>query len=456
VAIEKSEGYTNTEKLLSCLCNETFLNLWSYANPYYKDGKIIKEFCDIIAIFENHLFIFFDREKKLELESEDKDYVKWNRWYRDVIERQINTCNGAERYISNGGILFLDNKAKIEIPIKYDLSEIKIHRFIIAHGAEEACKQFSQNNINGSLAITYDSIDKSFYSFPFFVRLDKSNPIHIFDSYNLNIVLKELDTFSDFVSYIIEKENAIKKFQTLTYCGEEDLLAHYFYNYDENSKQHYIGHKDHMNCDFLYIEEGFWKDFIKKEAYFNTKQNNKISYFWDDIINDMSKYIFNENSQERANNFSGKSAIYEMAKEPRFVRRFFSQKMIEAIENFQDLKGMRHFVSFQSYYSKTMYIYLQLKENENFSESDNRKCRIKMLEILCAVTKNKFLYLEKIIGIATEPLKYVSLCSKDFLLLECSTWTEEQKEFYDKENERLGLNFYSNANINQVNVKEFE
>src|SRR4030088_248032 len=39
MAIEKSSGQTRTEQYLSHLCDRTFLNLWSYANPYKADGK---------------------------------------------------------------------------------------------------------------------------------------------------------------------------------------------------------------------------------------------------------------------------------------------------------------------------------------------------------------------------------------------------------------------------------
>jgi hypothetical protein len=54
MAIQKSSGQTQTERYLS-------LGLWSYANPFKADGK---ELCDLIAVFENHVFLFFDRESR--------------------------------------------------------------------------------------------------------------------------------------------------------------------------------------------------------------------------------------------------------------------------------------------------------------------------------------------------------------------------------------------------------
>ena len=51
--IDKPGGGTPTERLLSTLCEKTFLKLWSGPNPRKDDGK---ELCDLIAIFDNHVF----------------------------------------------------------------------------------------------------------------------------------------------------------------------------------------------------------------------------------------------------------------------------------------------------------------------------------------------------------------------------------------------------------------
>lgn len=59
--ITKPEGNTRTERLLATLCEKTFLKLWSWPTPRKEDGK---ELCDLIAIFDDHVFIFFDRESR--------------------------------------------------------------------------------------------------------------------------------------------------------------------------------------------------------------------------------------------------------------------------------------------------------------------------------------------------------------------------------------------------------
>ncbi|MES2784256.1 MAG: hypothetical protein V4684_02250 [Pseudomonadota bacterium] len=43
--------------------------------------------------------------------------------------------------------------------------------------------------------------------------IDRQNPIHVFDSHNLPIVLRELGTVSDFAGYLDEKLRARARFQ---------------------------------------------------------------------------------------------------------------------------------------------------------------------------------------------------------------------------------------------------
>ena len=97
--ISKSQGQTRTERVLSDLCDRTFLKLWSYANPFKDDGK---ELCDLLAVFENHVFIFFDRESLKFFRSKKDQILIWERWKKEAIEKQIKTSIGAEKYIKNG------------------------------------------------------------------------------------------------------------------------------------------------------------------------------------------------------------------------------------------------------------------------------------------------------------------------------------------------------------------
>ncbi|MCX6554901.1 MAG: hypothetical protein NTZ12_07805, partial [Candidatus Aminicenantes bacterium] len=225
--ILKSKGITETEKILSSLCDRSFLKLWSYPNLFKEDRK---ELCDLLVVFESHVFIFFDRKSLLSDKIDKDPNVNWNRWKRKVIDSQIRTANGAEQYIKDNRKIFLDAGLTQPFPIPINSSSVKIHKIIIAHGAKEACLKNSDKNIYGSLAISYSSKQKQSPDFPFMIDVDKNNPVHIFDSHNFSIILSELDTIFDFTSYLNAKIEAIQKYDFLDCCGEEDLLANYFLN----------------------------------------------------------------------------------------------------------------------------------------------------------------------------------------------------------------------------------
>ncbi len=73
--IVKSEGVTPTERLLANLCEKSFLKLWSYPNPFKEDKD---ELCDLLVVFEDHLFIFFDRENLTFSKEDNAPLINWN------------------------------------------------------------------------------------------------------------------------------------------------------------------------------------------------------------------------------------------------------------------------------------------------------------------------------------------------------------------------------------------
>ena len=170
----------------------------------------------------------------------------------------------------------------------------------------------------GSLAISYGALKPDLrlpFCTPFLVALEKESPIHILDSNNLEILLTELDTFSDFVSFMNEKEKAIGKYDLLAYCGEEDLLAHYFFNYDESQKRYRIG-VDDPSFTALWIEEGEWKNFEEKGHAERRRIANKESYLWDDMLQRTYQNAL-DGTIGGVSPLSRNSPVTEMAKERR-------------------------------------------------------------------------------------------------------------------------------------------
>ncbi len=440
--IKKSQGVNESENLLAELCEKTFLKLWSYANPYKSNGK---ELCDLLAVFENHIFIFCNRSTKFNSDKEIS--VAWERWKRTAITEQLPSSRTAKKYIlQNPDKIYLDQKCTIPLPVSIPKENVIIHKIIIAHGAREACKSFSRENIYGSLGIAYfNSKDHSSYVIkndPFMVYLDKNDVIHIFDSHNLEIIFNELDTYQDFVSYLIAKEQALKRHEGIIYCGEEDLLCNYFANI-RSGKKDLIGVEE--NKKGIMIKEGGWEKFISQDFYKNRKIENKLSYLvWDRMIQKISQDAFDNRLLRGMDSvFKRESIIYEMAKEPRFSRRHLSYTLCDSIKLFleKNIKDNYKIIfSHSLFYKETGYVFYQTKFNDiiDYSESD-RLTRAANLEAACGIIRNKLSFLKKIIGIKIDVTTSGKWEFDIFLMLDCESWPDDKREYFDNLNKNLKL-----------------
>jgi hypothetical protein len=371
----------------------------------------------------------------------------------------VNTAHGAERYIKSGRSIYLDGKKTSSFPIRIDIEKAIFHKIVVAHGAKEACISSSTENIYGSLGITYTDMlkERATESIgPFSLLLDKSDPIHILDSHNLPIILGELDTVSDFANYLDEKTKSIKKLKVLSYCGEEDLLAHYYANFDEKNQRHFIG-SDDEEINGVIVSEGEWKGFIETETYIETKRANKASYLWDKLIQKTCQYSIDGKLLGDADILRSPNAIYEMVKEPRFMRRELAEGMIRAIDRFpQTDKSFRHVTLMPSITPTTAYVFLQVQLTDSIkTEPDARAKRQAILEIACGSAKNEYPKFTKIIGIGMEPPKYSETVSEDFILMPCESWTSDQKAHYESLNENLNFFRTSAMTKREIITSEF-
>ncbi len=330
---------------------------------------------------------------------------------------------------------------------------MQVHKIIVAHGAKEACENFSADNVYGSLGVFYGTNNTN-SPFPFMIHIDKENPVHVFDSHNLPIIFSELDTVYDFTSYLDAKVSAINAYDMVSYCGEEDLLAHYFLNFDETKNKHFIGTTE-KNINVIMVGEGEWKDFIETEVYKRKKTADKISYHWDKLLQVTCQNTLND-IIGGSSPLRGRSAIHEMAKEPRFFRRVLSERMIQSIRNFPETQSriMSNLSFMPSFYQDKGYVFLQLKiDGIKDYENEYRPKRQAMLEIACGAAKNKFDHLNTIVGIAIDAPKYAKTNSEDFLLMDCSNWTDEDRDYYEKTNE--GLGFFKTGAVEKRTIVEF-
>lgn len=446
--IERGIPVNTTEKTLSDLCDLAFLKLWSFPNPYKESGK---ELCDVLVVFDNNIIIFSVKNIKY---NENKGLAGWQRWKRKAIDESITQINGAEKWIKNHpDQIYLNKNCNTIIPIN-SKKKFKIYRIVVAHGISDSIANIP-GNTSGSLGIKY-SDNNDFEDIQYFVELPKSPIYHILDSANLEILLKELDTITDFINYLKEKEKAIKLSKIVTYTGEEDVMGQYLRTIEPETGKHYIL-KDKNKDLIVDFENMIWKNFSNSYEYKEKKILDKSSYLWDKYLQQLCEYALNGELTGNIDLFQESSPIKEMAKESRFYRRILSGGIIQSVNYFPEIADdyTRQVRLIMSEDNKSAYVFLQIKYNEQDDyETVVRPKRRQMLNIACGTLKNKHSFLQKIVGIAINSPKHHIYADQDYILLDCKKWTRKDRSHYYNLNK--DYNFWKQKNeLKVVNSYEY-
>lgn len=292
---KEADEASASERYLIRKCQSTFLSLWSYHNLFTTQKKG-KELCDVLALFGNHIFIFSD--KLCGFDNDGDIRIAWNRWYRHAVEAGAKQILGAERYIRSNGSIFLDSKLTCPFPLPLTINKsTHIHRIIVARGVRDACRRYFDGG-NGSLVVNtqivgkqhlYDigrdgipiaSDEKPIFSIG--IVADRQHYIHVFDDYTLDCIMDELDTVSDFISYLEQKERLIGAGKDILAAGEEELLGRYL-SITEN-EQHCIIKENEFQKQQGFRLSGFWEHYLQAPERLVKIDENRVSYLWDDLL----------------------------------------------------------------------------------------------------------------------------------------------------------------------------
>ena len=154
--------------------------------------------------------------------------------------------------------------------------------------------------------------------------------------------------------------------------------------------------------------------------------------------------------------YLSKSVSIYLSAIARFHRRALSEHIIQAIRNFPESSQriMRNLSFMPSFYKDKGYVFLQLKvDGITDYENEYRPKRQALLEVACGAAKNKFDHLKTVVGIAIDAPKYAETNSENFILMDCTDWTDEQREHYENANE--GLGFFQTSVVEKRTVTEF-
>lgn len=330
-----SSGSTESERYLISLAKKAFLSLWSYPNVYTDEGRHGngdgKELCDLLIVFGNDVILFSDKACKF-TDHEDIN-VAWYRWYRRSIEKSAKQLNGAESWLKRfPERIFLDRNCKTRLPIKLPQEpERRIHLVAVTRGASEHAKSYWGGGSSGSLFIDTKLVGNDHKNTPFRVGwvLPNKRLVHVFDETTLDIMLGELDTVSDFISYLTKKE---ERFTTpgvnFVIPGEEELIAFYLQHYDFNREEHYF--PEVPEGALVVLKEGDWVKLKKSTQYQSRYEANEISYLWDTLIEFQNEHILNGSAitlMGEPSPAKNEQVMRLMAEENRLSRRILGESI---------------------------------------------------------------------------------------------------------------------------------
>lgn len=460
-AIVRGQGLNVSERDLVRLAERSFLSIWSYPNVwrdqrfsggYGGDGK---ELCDLLIIFDNHVIIFSDKD--VAYKPHDNPKVAWRRWYKAAIKKSADQIYGTERWIrENTSRIFIDKACTQPLPVPMPpIERMKVHRVVVAHGASKACREHLGEG-NGSLLLTpslagddhllpdnaqhflsIEGISQPLPATPFMVgKIDPNRGyVHVLDDISLYVLLNKIDTVIDFVEYLERKEHFVASGKLATAAGEVDLLAFYLSNLDEDDQYSF---NLPIGAPPVTIAAGSWESFQHNPQHLAQIQANRVSYFWDALIERFNFHILNDSQYYRTKSGLAHSELLVrfLARESRTRRRFLSESFLGLIElGRKDPWKVR--LAESALPNLPHYIFMVMSKPKEWSDDRYREFRRHTLAQYASILKVARPAALDIIGIAVSPPGYPR--SEDLLYLDARTWTVEDHREAEALQRRTGF-----------------
>lgn len=415
----KSHGTTESERLLFRLCEKTFLKLWTYPNLFRKPGK---ELIDLLVIFENDVVLFSD--KSCSYPQTGDVALDWGRWFRKTIRDSAKQLQKAERWLRiRPDQVFLDRKCTERLPLQLPAVEhLRIHRVCVAIGAVARCHAATGRS---SFALNVNILDNET---PFTVgRLSNVDGwIHVLDGNSLLRLISELNTVSDFISYLDAKANLLSGGIFQAAASESDLLARYLWygRTFPTEKQPYV------------LKPDLWHQVENDPGFQAGRRENEASRFWDGLI----EYLTGD-YLSRSLEFGNEIEVlhYEeiarlMAAENRFHRRILSKAILDRAEKARQGKIGSMLPSQRD---DLVYVLLIGQGAPKHAYAEYRADRSRELQLRCLAAKAARPNCRYVIGIGLDA-RGVDGSAEDFVYFDTLGWDKTVMEGAEKVRQDLG------------------
>jgi len=300
------------EEFVNTIAYSTFLKYWCYPNPLdiTKDNK---EICDLLIVFNEICIIVSVKNYSFS--------GNYNKYFNKTIDKALRQLSGAERKLFGG-------------------------REIIVKHPDRSAERFPKEQISEIFRVIVNTnVNVKFYQTSF--CLNNNRYVTVFDAGAWQAMLDELNTISDVVSYLRERnrlvgnrpaimlpreeydfgktdevqlETEVEKLReefkhrlALISGSEKDLIALYVVNVYQFPEKLYDASEP-----FLYIKaDGMWERFQRSKLSTGKKEFESDGYFIDHLVRDLLIKIPNGDKISKA--------LYRLDRFQRasFVKEFF-------------------------------------------------------------------------------------------------------------------------------------
>jgi hypothetical protein len=284
------KAVNRSEQWVYDICRTSFLSIWSYVKPRGRAGK---ELCDILVVCDPHVLVI--SVKDVALSGSGYSSVDWDRWRRKAIDASIRQIKGAIRWLDSAQhVVQKDGAAGLQLP---PTDRRIYHRIAVAFGGEN------------KVPVTASSVPDD-------------NPYHVLDEESFYLLVRHLDTISDFVEYLSAKESLLARAGVVINGGEENLLAMYLH----------ANRTFPQDPDMLFVEGDVWNGVSNRSEFRAKLAEDEVSYAWDRLIESFCEGGF-ESPQWRGPELAqAEVALRVMARETRFARRLLGGAFREFLE----------------------------------------------------------------------------------------------------------------------------
>jgi hypothetical protein len=442
-----AEGTTESERVLTRLARRAFLSLWSFANVFTDEGRVNgkgdgKELCDLLVVFGNDVLLFSDKDCEYHADTDVK--VAWPRWYKRAIEKSAKQLAGAEKFARQfPKRIYTDKQCQTPLPVAMpDPTVARYFLIAVTRGAHEHARKFFGGGSSGSVMLDSDLRGKQHYETPFQVGfpLESGRFVHVLDEMTLNVLLEELDTVPDLVSYLACKEAFLSTpGVVVSIPGEEEILATYMLTLRDG--QHALPDIP-QGTTFAGLQEGDWAAYTKSPQRAAKREADRISYMWDSIIEHHSKFIRAGTAMtlpgQAPEHMSHERIVRAMARQNRLVRRKCGADLHYVLSR-NEPQGVFARIHMSGSPPEQVFVFLAAKRQQDMTYEQYREARMHFLIAYCNAIKGDVPTLQEAIGVAAEPFSEGE-SSFEFLYVDHSIpSTEEERKEWRAMADELGI-----------------